>query len=127
MKIKCGVLPLLVETGRFKNTPREMRICQICDKHAIETEYHFLFVCPRLEDERDDMYNDYPDIPDLKDKPEHEQLTFLLQKNNVIRFGKHLEQMFEARRRHMYTVERNRGSVLNVSLSNNGENNEPNN
>ncbi len=32
MKVKCGVLPLIVETGRFKNVPRELRLCQICNE-----------------------------------------------------------------------------------------------
>ena len=61
-KIKCGVLPLRVETGRFKNTPRELRTCQICEEGVVETEYHFLFECPTIEPERTEMYSAYEEI-----------------------------------------------------------------
>ena len=37
---------LMIETGRYENTPREQRICQFCNMGKIEDEYHFLLDCP---------------------------------------------------------------------------------
>ena len=41
-QLRCGVLPLMVETGLFKNLPRGQRVCATCPDE-IEDSYHFLF------------------------------------------------------------------------------------
>ena len=48
-KIKSGILPLRLETGRYKGMNREDRTCQVCDKPKVEDEAHFLFVCKPLK------------------------------------------------------------------------------
>ncbi len=48
-KIKSGILPLRLETGRYKGMNREDRTCQVCDKPEVEDEIHFLFVCKPLK------------------------------------------------------------------------------
>ena len=47
-KIRCSNHPLAIEIGRQKNpkTPREERICTVCEENAIEDEEHFLSKCP---------------------------------------------------------------------------------
>ena len=105
-KIECGVLPLRVETGRFKNTPRELRLCQICTDLKVETEYHFLFECPRLEEERKVLESDFDHEEGFSDMTNATKLKTLLKATNAITFSKHLDTMFEARRKHMYTVEK---------------------
>ena len=105
-KIKCGVLPLIVETGRFKNIAREKRLCQICTLKKIETEFHFLFECPKLAEERENMNAEFDYIEGFSDMDEATKMKTILEANNVIRFSRHLEVMFEARRKHMYTVEK---------------------
>ena len=37
---------LALETGRYYNIPKENRICTFCNMNKIESEYHFLLVCP---------------------------------------------------------------------------------
>ena len=37
---------LTLETGRYYNIPKENRICTFCNMNKIESEYHFLLVCP---------------------------------------------------------------------------------
>ena len=56
-KLRLGVLPLAIETGRYINTPLEERLCTLCDINEVETEYHFVFVCRRYEDLRDNLLN----------------------------------------------------------------------
>ncbi|KAL3681099.1 hypothetical protein R1sor_024055 [Riccia sorocarpa] len=34
------------EVGRWSNTPRENRLCELCDEGKIESEYHVLIACP---------------------------------------------------------------------------------
>ncbi len=40
-KLKCGVMPLALETGRFNDTDEEDRVCVICNTNAVESEIHF--------------------------------------------------------------------------------------
>ena len=35
-KFKAAVLPLKIETGRFKGTNRELRLCDICNTDSVE-------------------------------------------------------------------------------------------
>ena len=39
-KLYCGNLPLKVETGRYRNVPRDQRLCHNC--YVVEDEVHFL-------------------------------------------------------------------------------------
>ena len=36
---------LMIEVGRYEDTPREERCCPFCP-HVVESESHFMFVCP---------------------------------------------------------------------------------
>jgi hypothetical protein len=47
---------LHIETGRYKKTPRELRICQQCSSNLIEDEIHFLTVCTKYDKERQELY-----------------------------------------------------------------------
>ena len=40
------------QTGRYTNTPRIERLCINCHTNTIETEYHFLMICPKYNDIR---------------------------------------------------------------------------
>ena len=46
---------LLIERGRYSNTPRHNRICKRCCSNEVEDETHFLFNCDSLSDQRKDM------------------------------------------------------------------------
>ena len=43
---------LKIETGRYNNTIRDNRKCDLCTLIEIEDEYHFLLVCPVLSNLR---------------------------------------------------------------------------
>ena len=49
-QIRMGVLPLHLETGRYRNTPAHQRFCFNCI-NIIEDECHFIFHCP--------LYNEF--------------------------------------------------------------------
>ena len=40
---------LMIEEGRQKGIPRELRICKSCDLGCVEDEYHFVIICPAYE------------------------------------------------------------------------------
>ena len=51
-QIRCGILPIRIETGRFCNLPVENRLCEICNQNEVEDEFHFLMECPFYHHER---------------------------------------------------------------------------
>jgi hypothetical protein len=79
-QLRSGTLPLSVETGRYTRTPREQRICPLCE-NGVETVLHFLFECPRYNDIRDAMTSsvDYSHFQhaDVTDHVNH--LTYLFE------------------------------------------------
>lgn len=55
---RAGSLPLALETGRYSRpqVPIEDRLCIYCDLGHVETEKHFLMVCPLYADIRYDLF-----------------------------------------------------------------------
>ena len=47
---------LMIETGRHRKIPKEIRFCPFC-QNSVETEIHFLFHCPIYSIMRVDLYN----------------------------------------------------------------------
>ena len=45
-QLQFGILPLHIETGRFRNIRVENRLCTLCNNNQVEDEFHFLFFCP---------------------------------------------------------------------------------
>ena len=52
-QFRMGILPIRVETGRFKQEKLEERICVLCDSGSIEDETRFLLKCNRYNDQRE--------------------------------------------------------------------------
>ena len=44
-KLRVSGHSLRVQTGRYDRLERNMRVCQICNSHELEDEYHFVFNC----------------------------------------------------------------------------------
>ena len=53
-QFRCGILPLRVETGRFKNEPLSERKCT-----SVEEEFHFILHCPKYNIERQNLLEVY--------------------------------------------------------------------
>ena len=47
---------LLIETGRFRGTKLEQRICKLCDDDQIESEIHFILLCKRYSKSRERFF-----------------------------------------------------------------------
>jgi hypothetical protein len=44
-QLRCGILPIRIETGRYRGEAVDDRICTMCSLDCIEDEYHFLLHC----------------------------------------------------------------------------------
>ena len=45
-QLRLGILPIAVETGRYRGIPINERLCELCNRDCIEDENHILFTCP---------------------------------------------------------------------------------
>ena len=57
-KLRSGTYPIAVELGRYRNIPKENRICKSCQSGSIEDEQHFLLKCTAFDAHRDDLFNE---------------------------------------------------------------------
>ena len=60
-QLRCGVLPLFIETGRYLNLLRKGRLCPIC-KTSIKDEIHFLFDCKYYDKMQIELYYKVPEL-----------------------------------------------------------------
>ena len=58
VKFRGGLLELRANTGRFESIPFNERICQVCNSD-IETEFHFLLICPYFDHLRQEFIPSY--------------------------------------------------------------------
>ena len=51
-QLRCGILPLRVETGRYVGETPEQRLCKLCNTGSVEDELHFVMNCSLYQDTR---------------------------------------------------------------------------
>ena len=56
-QLRLGILPLEIETGRFRNIPSENRMCHFC-KNEVEDELHFVCVIPVYSNHKNILFNE---------------------------------------------------------------------
>ena len=54
-QFRCGILPLEIEVGRYRDIALPHRICQVCNE-AVEDEIHFLLECPAYSAPRSKLF-----------------------------------------------------------------------
>ena len=55
-QVKFGILPMKIETGRFRSLSVDQRICELCEMQKVENEIHFVCECPLYNDFREPLY-----------------------------------------------------------------------
>ncbi len=55
-KLRCGILPIQIEVGRFRGQKEGDRKCPVC-KTAVESEIHFMFECSAYDAIRNEFVN----------------------------------------------------------------------
>ena len=105
-KLLCGILPLEVETGRYKKgqkVDREFRYCKVCNSGRAETEYHYLFSCDKLKVERSTAYLEcVDDIGHFMVIQDCEKVRYLLAPEKIKGFGNMVENLFDKRRQCLF-------------------------
>ena len=55
-KLRVSAHRLLIEMGRYNNTPRTERICKNCMRNEIEDEENFIIRCNKFTKEREELF-----------------------------------------------------------------------
>ena len=102
-QFRSGVLPLRIETGRFRHEPVDRRVCELCDAtDTVEDESHFLFHCKFYSDLRA-LYFDFIDVATFNVLPIGDKFKLLLQ-DNVKATAKFIEAAFLKRKNCLYRL-----------------------
>ena len=94
-RFRCSAHRLLIEEGRYRNIPRDERKCIKCNMNVIETEYHFLLVCPCYRNIRSKFLPKY-----FCKWPSIQKFNTLLTSSNKcmnIKLAKYIYECFKAR------------------------------
>ena len=90
---------LHIETGRYRapKTPYHLRTCRLCSSDTVETEFHFVMLCPALDHLRSTFFSCLSDLDNsftsltLIDK-----FKYILSANNHCKIiGKHLYNLYK--------------------------------
>ena len=87
-RFRCGCQGLHIDTGRFVNTPRDDRVCEVCKSECVENEHHFLFDCPAYAHIR---YNHAKLFHGIQ------TVSAVVNNDNPCLLGRYLRQCFEHR------------------------------
>ncbi len=101
-QLRYGILPLRIETGRYKNERREERICNLCDTNTVESVEHFLFECSMYDLQRLNFVNNAQNsINNWENLTQRECLSQLF-KVMPRALGKYVRDIFLYRRSKLY-------------------------
>ena len=101
-KLRCGILQLHIETGRFDRTLLQDRTCQICKNGDIEDEVHFICTCLEYSKERFILYSQMERLdPKFKEKTASEKFIFIVNSGSKY-FAKYLLDAWKIRLDVMY-------------------------
>jgi len=102
-RLRAGVLPLEIETGRWRAIPADERFCKLCGNHEIEDESHFIFKCSIYSFDRASFFTKIEEeIPGFNSKTEVDKWNCLTSKEIVSRFARFVSEIFKKRQRIIY-------------------------
>ena len=78
-QFRCGILPLAIEIGRYRNIPLCDRLCELCNEGSVEDEIHFLCDCTCYSKFRPILFSQAALLdPSFPEKDSIEKFVFLM-------------------------------------------------
>ena len=102
-QLRCGILPLSIETGRYNSIPLEFRLCMHCNDDTVEDEYHFLFHCTFYSELRQELSAHVTNvIPHYNYQSDSEKLITLMSSEFIYKTSEYVYNAFNKRRSSIY-------------------------
>ena len=96
-KFRLSNHTLAIETGRHKNVPKDRRFCPFCPK-AVETESHFLLLCPSYKTSRAQMLEQVIAFkPSFQFYSIHQKFQYLISHIGECEIYNHISRSFKIR------------------------------
>ena len=103
-QFRCGILPLEIEVGRYKNIDLKERLCKLCNLNQVEDEIHFLCDCLIYSIERNALFHQaYPSNSLFSEFDSLEKFVYLMSNHEraVLNF---VNNAFKKRQSHLAMV-----------------------
>ena len=101
-QLRLGVLPLRIETGRYRRLAVEQRICELCNLNVVEDELHFIFTCPLYGAIRPNLLRQVENSNvNFQTLSEIGKLKSMMQ-NNIFSLSKYIEAAWNIRTKHLF-------------------------
>ena len=103
-RVRAGVLPLAIETGRYTGTDILDRLCTMCKEQVVETEEHFMFECQKYLIPRLLLLNNiHRHVPNFTALTVAEKMrTLMCDKRLVCQFGHFLQTSWSIRQNELF-------------------------
>ena len=99
-KLRCGILKLHIETGRYNHISLENRIC---NNNQIEDEFHLLCICPLYTSQRIILYNAISLMDqDVRKRTDEDKFVYIMM-YGYSALKKYLPSVWDIRTNHMYS------------------------
>ena len=105
-KFRMGILPLMIEVGRYYGIPLDERFCPICKDcfgNFIEDEFHFLCICSHYHDIRQQLYDQVKNCFPLFDRLESFEKFVYLNSNCQLQTSTFVAKAMQIRQSILYT------------------------
>lgn len=99
-KLRIGILPLEIETGRWRSIQADRRFCKLCSIDCVENETHFVFYCSKYAHLIDIFVSNVKEIfphIDLLDMPDSIKWQTIMSPEIVLVTCKYLSTIFDMR------------------------------
>jgi hypothetical protein len=109
-KFRISAHNLAIETGRYTKpkTPVEQRLCIHCNKREIESEQHFLLVCPLYNTERVELMlkimRFIPDLPNVSNDVKFMNIMSSKEEGVTNALAKYVYHCFDKRNHNEITI-----------------------
>ena len=101
-QFRHGILPLKIETGRFKKLEIAQRTCELCNLGCTEDETHFLCSCPTYNDIRSPLFEKARNLDiSFDDFNDSEKLVYLI-KNFCKEVSVYVSKAWNIRQNRLY-------------------------
>ncbi len=105
-QLRCGILHLHIETGRWQGTQLYKRILKVCNSNSVENEVHFIFHCNKYNTRFNFYQQICNKIPSFLNNSDENKFKIIMEKGNVNVFSRFICNIYKKTKNKMYYLKR---------------------
>ncbi len=97
-QLRCGILHLHIETGRWQGTQLDKKICKVYNSNSVENEEYFIFHCNKYNNSKLNFYQQICNkIPSFLNNSDQDKFKILMEKGNTNVFSRFICNIYKER------------------------------